>query len=148
MGFVDQNVNVLASVDLRRHVAELVDHGNDDSAVIGPEEALQFSNVIGMRNIVQTDGGEVLQHLIFELIAVNHQQDGRLVRSWRFEEQFGRFDHRIGLTAALGVPDESTTERWVESATNYLVNSGGLVLSQDILLERVFLFRKEDEVFD
>ena len=105
MGFVDQHIDIRARVEVRRHVAELVDHRYDNSAVIIQQQLIQCPDAAGMFEIAQPQGRQVLQHLIFQLVAVNHQQHGRLIRLWCLKQHLGGLDHREGLTAALGVPN-------------------------------------------
>ena len=92
------------------------------------------------------DRREILEHLIFQLVAVDHQQDGRLLRLVRLEEQLGGLDHRVGLAAALRVPDQPARAFRVESARDNLVHRRRLMLAQDELLQLLLLLREEDEV--
>ena len=73
----------LPRVEVRRHVAELVDHRHDDAPVVLPflvEQLVQRRDAVGVRHVAQAHRREVLEHLVFQLVAVDHQQDGRLLR--------------------------------------------------------------------
>ena len=61
-----------------------------------------------MLKVAEAEGGEVLEHLIFQLVAVDHQQHGGLVGFWGTEEPLRCFDHRESFAAALGVPDQAS----------------------------------------
>ena len=71
-----------------------------------------------MFHVCQAERGQVLEHLIFQLVAVDHQEDGRLLRLGCLEEHLGRLDHRVGLAAALRVPDEPAGALRVEGAAD------------------------------
>ena len=64
------------------------------------------------------------------------------------EEQLGRLDHRVGLAAALGVPDEAAPLVGVERAADDRLDSGGLVLAEDDLLDLLVLFGEDDPVVE
>ena len=104
---VDQDVDVRPRVQVRRHVAELVDHRHDDAAVVVLQQLVEPRDAAGVLHVAQAQRREVLEHLVFQLVAVDHQQDGRLVRLGRLEEQLRRLDHGEGLAAALRVPDQA-----------------------------------------
>lgn len=53
-----------------------------------------------------TERGEALEHLVLQFVAVDSQQDVRLVRLRCAEEPPRRLDHGVGLAAALCVPDD------------------------------------------
>ena len=71
----------LPRVEVRRHVAELVDHRDDDAAIILPFSSSSLFSV-AMRSACATfampTAARFLQHLVFQLVAVDHEQDGRL----------------------------------------------------------------------
>ena len=90
--------------------------------------------------------GEVLEHLIFQLVAVDHEEDGGLVRPGRTEKLFRRLDHGEGLTAALGVPYEATGPHRIEGAADGLFHRAGLVLAQDVFVQFLVLLGKDDVV--
>ncbi len=58
----------------------------------------------------------VLEHLVFQLVAVDHQEDGRLDRLGRPKKLFSRLDHGEGLAAALSVPHKPPGTCGIESA--------------------------------
>ena len=99
-----------------------------------------------MLQVAQAQRGQVLEHLVFQLVAVDHQQDGRLVRLGRAEEQFGRLDHGEGLAAALGVPDEAARPPGIEGAADDRLHRAGLVLAQDVFVQLLVLLGKDDVV--
>ena len=134
------------SVQVRRHVAELVDHRHDDAPVILPQQPVQRRDAVGVRHVAQAHRRQILEHLIFQLVAVDHQQDGRLLRLGRLEEQLRRLDHRVGLAAALRVPDEAARALRVERPRHHLVHRRRLMLAQDELLQFLLLLREEDEI--
>ena len=45
-----------------------------------------------MLQVANAQSDQVFQHLVFQLVAVDHQQHGRLVRPGRAEEPFRRLD--------------------------------------------------------
>ena len=99
-----------------------------------------------MRHVAKPDRGQILQHLIFQFVAIDHQQDRRLLRLGRSEKQLGGLDHRVGLAAALGVPDEAARALGIERPRHHLVHRAGLMLVQDDLLKFLLLLREEDEI--
>ena len=52
VGLVDHHKNVGPLVDVGRHITEFVDHGNDDPAVVVPEQFHQLSDPISVRHIM------------------------------------------------------------------------------------------------
>jgi hypothetical protein len=146
VGFVDQDVDVRARVQVRRHVAELVDHRHDDAPVVVAQQLVEPGDAAGVFQIAQAERGEVLEHLVFQLVAVDHQQDGRLVRCGRAEQPLRRLDHGEGLAAALGVPDEAARALGIEGAADGRLHRAGLVLAQDVFVEFLVLLGKDDVV--
>jgi len=80
VGFVDQHVDVRARVQVRRHVAELVDHRHDDAAVVVAQQLVEPGDAAGVLQVALAQRGQVLEHLVFQLVAGDHQQHGGLVR--------------------------------------------------------------------
>jgi len=76
VGFVDEDVDVRARVEIRRHVAELVDHRHDDAPVVATQQLVEPGDATGVLQVALAERGEVLEHLIFQLVAVDHQEDG------------------------------------------------------------------------
>ena len=77
MGLVDEDENILAGIELRRHVAELVDHRDDDAAIILAflvQQLVERGDAVGVRDVGHADSGEILEQLIFQLIAVDHEK--------------------------------------------------------------------------
>ncbi len=129
-----------------RHVAELVDHGHDDAAVVVAQQLVEPGDAAGVLQVTQAERGEVLEHLVFQLVAVDHQQDGRLVRLGGAEQPLGRLDHGEGLAAALGVPDQAARALGIEGAADGRVHRAGLVLAQDVFVQFFVFFGKDDVV--
>ena len=129
MGLVDQHVDVFPGVDVRRQVPELMDHGHDDPPVVVLQQSFQFRNGVGMGHILQTDGRQIFEHLVFQFVAVDHQQDGGLVGLRRLKEQFGGLDHSIGLAAPLGVPDQASGPLSLQGTMDDLTHGNRLVLA-------------------
>jgi hypothetical protein len=146
MGFVDEHVDVLPQVQIRRHVAELVDHRHDDAPVVVAQQLVEPGDAAGMLQVAQAERGKVLEHLVFQLVAVDHQQHGRFVRPGRAEQPLGRLDHGEGLAAALGVPDQATGAPGIEGPADGRLHRAGLVLAQDVLVQLLVLLGKDDVV--
>lgn len=79
MRLVDEHIDVLPQVQVRRHAAELVDHRHDDAPVIDLQQLVQPPDAAGVFQIPQPQRRQVLEHLVFQLVAVDHQQHRRLV---------------------------------------------------------------------
>src|SRR5262249_5959738 len=136
VSLVDQDENVAPQVDICPHVAKFVNHRHYDAAIILPllvEELVESCNTVGVRDVGHSDGRKVLEHLIFEFVAVDHEQDGRLLRFVGLEEQLGRLDHRVCLAASLRMPDESTCKLRIENARNHPFYGSRLMLAQNDL---------------
>ncbi len=146
MGFVDEDVDVCARVEIRRHVAELVDHRHDDAPVVVAQQPVEPGDAAGVLQVAQAERGEVLEHLVFQLVAVDHQQDGGLVRLGRAEKPFRRLDHGEGLAAALGVPDQPAGAPGIEGPADGRLHRAGLVLAQDVFVQLLVLLGKDDVV--
>jgi hypothetical protein len=146
VGLVDEHVDVRARVEVRRHVAELVDHRHDDAPVVVAQQLVEPGDAAGVLQVAQAQRREVLEHLIFQLVAVDHQQHGGLVRLGRAEQPLRRLDHREGLAAALGMPDQAAGADGVEGAADRRVHRAGLVLAQDVLVQLLVLLGKDDVV--
>ena len=150
MGLVYENENILAGIELRWHVTEFVDHGDDDTAIILAflvQQLVERGDAVGVRHVGHADGREILQQLIFQLIAVDHEQDGRLLRFVRPEEKFCCLNHRVGFAASLRVPDKSARAFRIESAGDDLVDRCRLMLAQNDLLQFLLFLREDNEVF-
>ena len=146
--FVDEDVDVPPRVQVRRHVAELVDHRHDDPAVVVPKKLIETGDAARVLQIAQAERGEVLEHLVFQLVAVDHQQHRRLVRLGSPEKHLRRLDHREGLAAALRVPDEAARAPGIERAADGRVHRAGLVLAQDVFVQLLVLLGEDDVILE
>ena len=141
---VDQDIDVRAGIDIGRHIAELVDHGDDDAPVVVTQKLVEPGNAGGMFQIAQPQRSKIFEHLVFQLVPVDHQEDGRLLRLRRTKEQLRRLDHGEGLAAPLGMPDETASASRIEGASDHLLHRAGLVLAQDVFVQLLVLLGKED----
>ena len=145
MGLVDQHVDVRPRADVRGHVVELVDHRDDDPAIVVPQQFHQPADAVGVLDVLQPEHRQVPQHLIFQFVAVDQQQDGRLLGLRGLEEQFGRLDHRERLAAALRVPYQPAAFLRVESPPDDPPDRFRLVLPKNVLLKLLVLLGENDE---
>jgi hypothetical protein len=88
--FVDEDVDVRSVIDIGRHIAELVNHRHNDAPVVIFQQLVEPGDAPSVLQIAQTECGEVLEHLIFQFVAVDHQEDSRLVRLGRPKKLFRR----------------------------------------------------------
>ena len=146
VGFVDEDVDIRARVEIRRHIAELVDHRHDDAPVVVLQQLVEPGDATGVLQVAQAERGEVLEHLVFQLVAVDHQEHGRLVRLGRAEEPLRRLDHGEGLAAALGVPDEAAGAPGIEGPADGRLHRAGLVLAQNVFVQLLVLLGEDDVV--
>ncbi len=58
VGLVDEDVDVRAGVEIRRHVAELVDHRHDDAPVVVLQELVEPGDAAGVLQIAQAERGQ------------------------------------------------------------------------------------------
>ena len=108
---------------------ELVDHRYDNAPVVVLQQPVKPGDALGMLQVAETDRFQVLQHLIFQFVTVDHQEDGWFVCRRSAEEQFRRFNHGEGLAAALGMPDEAAGTFGIECALDDYAHRAGLVLA-------------------
>ena len=146
VGFVDEDVEVGARVEVRRHVAELVDHRYDDSPVIVLQQLVEPGDAAGVFQVAQAERVEVLEQLVFQLVAVDHEENGRFFRRRRAKKSFRRLDHGEGLAASLGVPDEAVGAIGVKRALDNFIHRAGLVLVQNVFIRFLVFLDKEDVV--
>jgi hypothetical protein len=146
MGLVDEDVDVRAHVEIRRHVAEFMDHRHDDAPVVVLQQLVEPPDTPRMLQISQTQRGEVLEHLVLQLVAVDHQQDSRLVRLGRTEKPLRRLDHCKSFAATLSVPDKTSRSLGIKSATDSRIHRPSLMLSQNVFVQLLILFGKDDVV--
>ena len=133
-------------IEVRRHAAELVDRRDDDAPIAVLQQPVEPSDAVGVFQVAQAECGQVLEHLIFQLVAVNHEEDGRLVGLGCAEESLCRFDHGEGLAAALGVPNEAAGTVGGKGASDGGVHRAGLVLAQNVFIQLLILLGKDDVV--
>ena len=142
--FVDENVDVRANIDIGRHIAELVNHRHNDAPVVLFQQFVKPGNAASVLQIAQAERGEVLEHLVFQLVAVDHQEDGRLICLGRPKKLFRRLDHGEGLAAPLGVPDKAPCTHGIEGAGDGRLHRAGLMLAQDVFVQLLVLFGKDN----
>jgi len=58
VGFVDEDVDVFPLVQVRRDVAEFVDLGDDDAAVVVAQELVEPGDAGGVFEVAEVEGGE------------------------------------------------------------------------------------------
>jgi len=58
VGFVDEDVDVFPLVQVRRDVAEFVDHRDDDAAVVVAQELVEPGDAGGVFEVAEVEGGE------------------------------------------------------------------------------------------
>jgi hypothetical protein len=148
VGLVDEDVDVRAGVEIRRHVAELVDHRHDDAPVIVLQKLVEPGDAGGMFQIAQAERGKVLEHLVFQLVAVDHQQHGRLVGRLLAKKPLRRLDHGKRLATALGVPDQPAGALRLQGAPDGGIHRAGLMLAQDVFVQLLILLGKDDVVLE
>ena len=146
--FIYQHENVTPFIDPGRHVAEFMDGRDDDSPIVVPEQLDQRVDPVGVLHVVKPQGHQVLAHLVFQFVAVHHQQDGGFFTFRRLEEHLRGLDHGKGLAAALGVPDQSTRASGIQATVDHPVHGQGLVLRQDVLIQFLVFLGEEDKVFE
>ena len=142
--FVDENVDVRANIDIGRHIAELVDHRHNNAPVVVAQQLVEPGDAASVLQIAQTECGEVLEHLVFQLVAVDHQEDGWLVGFGCTEELFSHLDHGEGFTAPLGVPDKAPFTHGIEGAGDGRLHRAGLMLAKDVFVQLLVLLGKDD----
>jgi hypothetical protein len=71
------------------------------------EQPVQSCDAIRVLHVCHAKRGKILEHLIFQLVAVDHQKDSRFLRFVRFEQKLRRLDHRIGFTTPLRMPHKA-----------------------------------------
>ena len=147
MGFIDQHVDVFAFVHICRHLTEFMNHTHNNAPEIIFQKPLQLPDAFSLLHVVHSNRFQVLQHLIFQLVAINHQQNGGLLTFGSFEQQFSYFNHRIGLATPLCVPDQPSCFAGIMGPFHHLLNSRFLMLAQDILVQLLVGFRKQNELF-
>ena len=79
MRFIDQDIDVRSRVEVFRHVAELVNRRHDDAAIVFLQQTVEPDDAAAVFKSAQSKRSKVLEHLVFQLVAVDHQKDGRLV---------------------------------------------------------------------
>jgi len=129
------------------HIAELVNHRHNDAPVVIFQQLVEPGDAPSVLQIAQTERGEVLEHLVFQLVAVDHQEDGRLVRLGCPKKLFSRLDHGEGLAAPLGVPDEAPFTHGIKGAAHGRLHRAGLMLAQDLFVQLLVLLGKDDILF-
>ena len=137
MRLVDEDVDVVAGVRVLIDPLELVDHRQDQTALVGLEQVLDLR--LGVR---PPDRDVLLLHLAeqlldpalelpFELGAVDDEDDGRVLEALLvFEDQPRGGQQGEGLARALRVPDEPALLCRVLAARDDLVDGDTLVLAQ------------------
>ena len=109
-------------------------------------QPVQLRDRIRVRHVAQPDRRQIPQHLVFQLVAVDHEQHGWLLRLRRPEQQLRALHQRVGLAAALRVPHQSARARRVETPRHGPVHGSHLVLPQHDLLQLLVLLREHDAV--
>jgi hypothetical protein len=87
---------------------ELLDGGKDDAPGGDFEQRLEMVAVVGLHRLLPQQlfgSGEGVEELVVEIVAVGDDDDGGVVE--RLDDFSGVEDHREGLAAALGVPDDA-----------------------------------------
>src|SRR5262249_9075379 len=133
--------------DVCRHALKLLDRRNNDTAIVTFEQLSQPGNAVRVFYVIQPQRSQVLEHLIFQLVAVDHHQDRGLLRLGSFEQELRRLDHRIGLAASLRVPDQPSGQLRVQRSLHDFLHPHRLMLAQDVLAQLLFLLGKDDVVF-
>ena len=87
---------------------ELVNHRDDQAAVVGAQDAAQVVLALGHLDGGDAVGGDVAEELGLQLVAVHqHEHGGLLAALGVAQEPGGDGDHGEGLAAALRVPDQA-----------------------------------------
>ena len=143
---VHQHDNVGARTHVGVDAVELVNHRDDQPAVVGAQDAAQVLLALGHLHGADAVGRDVAEELRLQLVAV-HQHDHRgLLLALHVAEQLGRDgNHGQGLAAALGVPDEAPALGRMPHPLDDLLDRARLVLAQDDFRQLV-VFGQEDDV--
>ena len=111
-----------------------MDHRHDDAAIVSPlliEEFIERRNRAGVLNIADSQCHQILEHLIFELVAIDHQKHGRLLCLVGLEKKLRGLDHRVRLAASLRMPHKPARTRRIKRTPDNLFDSCGLMLPED-----------------
>ena len=86
---------------------ELVDHRDDDAAVVVLQQLVQLRDAVGVLDVVQPERSPDSRSIwsSSSLRSISSKTVG-LSASRRLEQQLGGLDHREGLAAPLRVPDQ------------------------------------------
>ena len=112
MGFVGDDDDVAALgegfVDIAFFGLELLDGGEDHAAGGHFEQRFEMLPAFGLHRLLAQQllgGGEGVEELIVQVVAVGDDDDGGVVQGQH--DLAGVEDHREGFAAALGVPDHA-----------------------------------------
>jgi len=106
VGLVDEDDGFIVRLDLGVDILEHLDRGEHELAATLFEQRLQVVHTLRDLEPRELDVGESVLHLGPELVGVDDEQHLRIVEEASLQQVPGREDHRIRLSAPLGVPDE------------------------------------------
>ena len=150
---VDEHVDVVTSVGILLQPFELVDHGQDQPALVGSEQLPELG--LGTRT---PDRNVLLLHLAqqpldpalelsFQFHPVHHHDHCRRAELLlSFQDQARCGEQREGLAGALRMPDESPLLRRLQAALDDAVDCAALVLAQHAFPGLSVFDVKEDPV--
>jgi len=146
VGLVDQDVDVLASHHIGRHVVELVDGGDDQATMIVAQQPAQVGLGLGHHHPAHAKRREVIEELLLQFIAVDQHQHRRVLEVRVLHQDPGHGDHGVGLARALGMPDQRLSFGGVGGPLLDPFHRPHLVRSQHRLAQLAVDAGEEDEI--
>src|SRR5579872_409709 len=136
MRLIDKDINIIACVAVLICPFKLVNHRQNQAALVGLQKLLQCRLTIG------APGGDILLlhfaeqsfdpafHLAFELGAVDNYDDSGVPEPLLlFENEPRRGEQRESLARALGMPDKTSILRGICTALQDRVDRAALMLA-------------------
>ena len=144
VGFIDEDDDVLALVDVCGHSVELVDHRDDQAPAVPLEQFPEVAFACHDLDLPDAYRFEVPVQLAFQFVPVYEHDDGRVLEDRVFQDLLGGDDHGVGLAGTLGVPDQTAFLVGIRCPLDEFSDRPHLVGSEDDLLEFVVLPGEED----
>ena len=105
MGFVNQDNDVFTLVQVSVNTVKLVDERNDKSSIIRGEQFTKVFLASCRHDIRKAERFKVLEHLVFQLYPVHHNQDCRILKAFHPSQLVSGDYHRESFARTLRVPD-------------------------------------------
>ena len=146
MSLIDEHDDIVAVVLDLAQLLEFLNGGDEHASGLVSEYAFQVANTHHHPRIRKHTVEEGVVHLVFQVLTVHHDENGRVVQGFGLAEFVGSVKHGERLARTLGVPNHALCLVGLHYPIDNLVGGTQLLVTRHFLDDLVVVALKHDEM--